>query len=67
MHQPASKTTTVYAATARGLTAHGVETMFGLIGDANLYMADSFVRDCGGRFVAAAHEASAVLMALGYG
>ncbi len=66
MHEPASKTMTVYAAMARDLTAHGVETMFGLIGDANLYMADSFVRDCGGHFVAAAHEASAVLMALGY-
>ena len=67
MHKPASKTMTVHAAIARDLTAHGVETMFGLIGDANLYIADSFVRDCSGRFVAAAHEVNAVLMALGYG
>jgi thiamine pyrophosphate-dependent acetolactate synthase large subunit-like protein len=66
MHEPAGKTIAFYTAMARGLTAHGVDTMFGLIGDANLYMADSFVRDCGGRFVSAAHEASAVLMALGY-
>lgn len=55
-----------HAALARNLREHGVDTMFGLIGDANLYMVDSFMRDCGGRFVAAAHEANAVLMALGY-
>jgi acetolactate synthase I/II/III large subunit len=55
-----------YAAFAKNLAELGVETMFGLIGDANLYMADSFVRDCGGRYVSAVHEANAVLMALGY-
>ena len=41
------------------------DTLFGLIGDANLYLVDSF-RDGGGKYVAAAHEAGAVLMALGY-
>jgi acetolactate synthase-1/2/3 large subunit len=56
----------VHQAIAKALADHGVDTIFGLIGDGNLYMADSFVRDCGGSFVAAAHEAGAVLMALGY-
>jgi len=56
----------VHQAIAKALRDNGVDTMFGLIGDANLYMVDSFVRDCGGSFVAAANEAGAVLMALGY-
>jgi len=57
----------VHAALARAVSDNGVDTMFGVIGDANLYMADSFVRDCGGQFVSAANEAGAVLMALGCG
>jgi acetolactate synthase I/II/III large subunit len=56
----------VYQSIARAASDHGVETMFGLMGDANLFMVDSFVRDCGGRFVPAAHEGSSVLMALAY-
>jgi thiamine pyrophosphate-dependent acetolactate synthase large subunit-like protein len=40
--------------------------MFGLMGDANLFMVDSFVRDFDGRFVPAAHEGSSVLMAVAY-
>jgi len=56
----------VYQSIARATREHGVETMFGLMGDANLFMVDSFVRDCGGRFVPAAHEGSSVLMALAY-
>lgn len=55
-----------YAALARALTDNGVVTMSGLIGDANLYMVDSFVRDYGGRYLGAANEAGAALMALGY-
>jgi len=55
-----------YQAISRAVSDHGVETMFGLMGDANLFMVDSFVRDCGGRFVPAAHEGSSVLMALAY-
>lgn len=54
------------AAIARNLSELGVDTMFGLIGDANLFMAEHFARECGGRYVAAAHEGSAVLMALGW-
>ncbi|HKY82373.1 MAG TPA: thiamine pyrophosphate-binding protein [Sphingobium sp.] len=56
----------VHAAIARALSDNGVETLFGLIGDANLYMVDSFVRDCGGRFISSANEAGATLMGLGY-
>ncbi|TMV09131.1 thiamine pyrophosphate-binding protein [Ruegeria sediminis] len=56
----------VFQSIARAVSDHGVGTMFGLMGDANLFMVDSFVRDCGGRFVPAAHEGSSVLMALAY-
>ncbi len=56
----------VYQAIARATRDQGVETMFGLMGDANLFMVDSFVRDCDGRFVPSAHEGSSVLMALAY-
>ena len=57
---------TVHAAIARALADHGVDTVFGLIGDANLFMADSFVRNHGGKFVSTANEAGATLMAIGY-
>ena len=57
---------TLYAALARNLADLGVDTMFGLLGDANLFMVSAFVRDCGGRYVASNHEGNAVLMALGY-
>jgi acetolactate synthase-1/2/3 large subunit len=63
---PMSKQMHVYQSIARATREHGVDTMFGLMGDANLFMVDSFVRDCGGRFVPAAHEGSSVLMALSY-
>lgn len=56
----------VYQSVARAVHDHGADTMFGLMGDANLFMVDSFVRDCSGRFVPAAHEGSAVLMALAW-
>lgn len=55
----------VHEALARGLVDAGVGTLFGLIGDANLFLVDSFVRQRG-TYVAAAHEAGAVLMATGY-
>ena len=56
----------VYQSLAKAIAAHRVETMFGLMGDANLFMVDSFVREQGGRFVPAAYEGGAVLMALAY-
>ncbi|KPN64561.1 Acetolactate synthase large subunit [Aliiroseovarius crassostreae] len=55
-----------YQSIARALHDHGVKTMFGLMGDANLFMVDSFVRECEGQFVPAAHEGSSVLMALAF-
>lgn len=51
---------------ARCLQAQGVTEMFGLIGDANLYMVDVWVRAGQGRYTACAHEGSAVLAALGH-
>lgn len=56
----------VHLAIAKALVDQGVETLFGVMGDANLFMIDSFVRECGGKYVSAAHEAGAALMALGY-
>lgn len=56
----------LYEALARALVDHRIDTLFGLIGDANLYMVDSYVRGGHGRYVAAVHEAGAVLMALGH-
>jgi thiamine pyrophosphate-dependent acetolactate synthase large subunit-like protein len=61
-----SRKLTVHQAIAQAVRDHKVDTMFGLMGDANLFMVDSFVRDCGGKFVPAAHEGSSVLMALAY-
>ena len=56
----------LHAALARALKDHGTDTLFGLIGDANLFMVDRFVQDETGTYVGAAHEAGAVLMAYGY-
>ncbi|MDR6902346.1 thiamine pyrophosphate-binding protein [Rhizobium miluonense] len=56
----------VYQSIARAVRDHDVGTMFGLMGDANLFIIDHYVRGCGGRFVPAAHEGSSVLMALAY-
>ncbi|KAA8610513.1 thiamine pyrophosphate-binding protein [Salipiger aestuarii] len=56
----------VHQAIARAVRHHGIDVLFGLMGDANLFLADHFVRGCNGRFVPAAHEGSAVLMALAY-
>jgi len=58
--------TYVHQSIARAVADHGITTMFGLMGDANLFMVDSFVRDTSGRFVPAAHEGNSVLMALAY-
>ena len=66
MPEPRTKPVKVYGAIARALKDLGIDTLFGLIGDANLYMVDSYIRDCGGKFVAVANEAAAVLAALGY-
>ncbi|WP_084397174.1 thiamine pyrophosphate-binding protein [Henriciella aquimarina] len=59
--------TKTYEALAKAVTDNGIDTMFGLIGDGNLYFVDSYIRDCGGRFISAANERGAALMALGHG
>ena len=56
----------VHEAMANALATCGVDTMFGLIGDANLFFSNAFVEAEGGRYVSAVHEASAVMMAQGY-
>ncbi len=61
-----SRETYVYHSIARATKEHGTSTMFGLMGDANLFMVDSFVRDFEGQFVPAAHEGSTILMAAAY-
>jgi len=61
-----SSAVTVHQAIARALFENGVDTIFGLMGDANMYMVESFIRECGGKFIAAANEAGAACMALGY-
>jgi len=56
----------VHQAIAKALVANEVDVIFGLMGDANMFMVDSYIRDCGGTFVPSANEAGAILMALGY-
>jgi thiamine pyrophosphate-dependent acetolactate synthase large subunit-like protein len=55
----------VYEQVAALLIERGVGTMFGLLGDANMYLASAF-EAAGGRFVRATHEAGAVSMADGH-
>ena len=58
--------TYTYQSIAQSVSDHGIDTMFGLMGDANLFSVDHYVRACGGTFVPVAYEGSAVLMALAY-
>jgi thiamine pyrophosphate-dependent acetolactate synthase large subunit-like protein len=53
-------------AMATALTDHGVDTIFGLIGDGNLFVMDSFRRRSGTTYVPVVHEATAVEAASGY-
>jgi acetolactate synthase I/II/III large subunit len=53
-------------AIAQALVDQGVETVFGVLGDANLFIGDCLIRVHGVNYVAATHEASAVMMALGF-
>ena len=56
----------VHEAIGRALADQGAQTIFGVLGDANLFFMDSFVRHGGGRFVSASNEAGATLMAIGH-
>ncbi len=51
---------------ARQLYSEGVHTLFGVMGDANMHLVDSYVQHSPGRYVSATREDSAVLMAHGY-
>ena len=46
----------VHEAIARCLVDNGIHTLFGVIGDGNLFFVDSFKRLPGTRYVAAAGE-----------
>jgi len=53
-------------AIAQALVDHGVDTVFGVLGDANLFIGDCLMRVHHVNYVAATHEASAVMMAQGW-
>lgn len=53
-------------AMATALVDHGVDTIFGLIGDGNLFVMDSFRRKAGTTYVGVANEATSVEAATGY-
>jgi acetolactate synthase-1/2/3 large subunit len=55
------------SALARSLRDHGTDTIFGLLADPTMRFADSFVREHGGTYISAIHEAGATHMAYGYG
>lgn len=55
-----------HRAIAQALVDQGITEIFGVLGDGNLYMMDSFERAVGGRFHSMATEAGAVLAANGY-
>lgn len=56
----------VHELLAATLVQHAKSPLFGLIGDGNLFMVNSYVEKFGGRYVPARHEAAAVHMAIGY-
>lgn len=51
---------------ARAIADHGVSHLYGLVGDANLFMVDSYVRAGQGRYIGCTHEANSVLAAIGF-
>ena len=56
----------VYEALAQALYDNDIHEMFGVVGDANLFIIDSFVSTSGGRYVATSSEGGAVMAAFGY-
>src|ERR1700694_1395987 len=56
----------VHAAVARALRDNGVDTMFGLLGDANMRYISDYIDLEGGRYIGAVDERGAVMMAQGY-
>ena len=51
---------------AQALPQLGADVVFGLVGDANLFMVKAYVETGLGRYVACTHEANAVLAAIGH-
>jgi acetolactate synthase-1/2/3 large subunit len=51
---------------AETLAANGVDSVFGLAGDGNLFLVDTYSRIPGVRYYAAVHEAGVVMAACGY-
>jgi acetolactate synthase I/II/III large subunit len=56
----------VYEALAQALYDNDVHDMFGVVGDANLFVIDSFRTSAGGRYIPTSSEAGAVMAAFGY-
>jgi thiamine pyrophosphate-dependent acetolactate synthase large subunit-like protein len=56
----------LYQALAHSLADHGIDAMFGVVGEPNLLFVGSFVREQAGTFYSATHEVGATLMAQGY-
>src|ERR1700689_2571158 len=56
----------LHAAVARTLSDHGVDTTFGVMGDANMLYLVDFREQNGGTFISSVSEGGAVSMADGY-
>jgi acetolactate synthase-1/2/3 large subunit len=56
----------VYEALAQALSDNGIQVMFGVVGDANLFVIDSFRTAAGGQYVPTSTESNAVMAAFGY-
>jgi acetolactate synthase I/II/III large subunit len=56
----------VHTAVARALRDNGVDTLFGVLGDANLRYITDYIDLAGGRYIGAVDERGAVMMAQGY-
>lgn len=54
-------------AIAKALSDQGIDTMFGVLGDGNLFIAEAMMRNHGLNYISATHEANGVLMAEGWG
>jgi len=53
-------------AVAQALVDHGVDTVFAVLGDGNLFIGENLTREHGVNLISATHEANAVLMAQGW-
>ena len=53
-------------AVAQALVDHGVDTVFGVLGDGNLFIGENLQRQHGVNLIGATHEANAVCMAEGW-